>query len=308
MNSVMSQNMMRKPVRLMRNEPNAPKKQNGKHSFTSEVGDIMAWVSVHDNVIGGKLRELAKEINCTQEEALGILVSLWLWGLKNADKDGRLMSADRDDVLESFSVKLIGKLAGVDIIDVLVKTRWMDERDAGTLYIHDWEQWQEQWYKAMERREKDAKRKAESRKAQRNCTENTSISPQQNGRNQEILLGQMTPEVNDVPKIPKEPEYPVPFEVFWEAYPKKVGKGEAYKKYRARKNDGYSDAELLEAAKVYADQCKKLKTDKQYIKHPKTFLSDSMPFRDFLPKKAQENEILPTNSGNPYKEWGDFPE
>ena len=81
MNSAMSQNTMRKPLRLMRNEWNTPKKQNGKHGFTSKVGDIMAWVSVHDNVIGGKLRELAKEINCTQEEALGILVSLWLWGL-----------------------------------------------------------------------------------------------------------------------------------------------------------------------------------------------------------------------------------
>ena len=310
MNSVMSQNMMRKPVRLMRNEPNAPKKQNGKHSFTSEVGDIMAWVSVHDNVIGGKLREFAKEINCTQEEALGILVSLWLWGLKNADKEGRLMSADRDDVLEAFSVKLIGKLADVDIINALVKTRWMDEQDTGILYIHDWEQWQEQWYKAMERREKDAKRKAESRKAQKNCIENTGISPQEDESNQEIPNEQVSSEVNDVPKIPKEPEYPVPLEVFWEAYPKKVGKGEAYKKYRARKNDGYSDAELLEAAKVYADQCKKLKTDKQYIKHPKTFLSDSMPFRDFLQRKMQDGDdgAPSANSGNPYKEWGDFPE
>lgn len=47
----------------------------------TKAGDEMAWVSVHDNVIGGKLRELAKEIGCTQEEALGILVSLWIWGL-----------------------------------------------------------------------------------------------------------------------------------------------------------------------------------------------------------------------------------
>lgn len=55
-----------------------------------KAGDEMAWVSVHDNVMGGKLRELAKEIGCTQEEALGILVSLWIWGLNNADKDGKL--------------------------------------------------------------------------------------------------------------------------------------------------------------------------------------------------------------------------
>ena len=67
----------------------------------------MAWVSVHDNVIGGQLRELAKEIGCTQEEALGILVSLWIWGLNNADKYGKLMSADREDVLDAFSVKRV---------------------------------------------------------------------------------------------------------------------------------------------------------------------------------------------------------
>ena len=41
----------------------------------------MAWVSVHDTVDGRKLRELAKSIGCTKEEALGTLVSLWMWGL-----------------------------------------------------------------------------------------------------------------------------------------------------------------------------------------------------------------------------------
>ena len=54
-------------------------------------GGGVAWVSVHDNVIGGKLRELAKEMGCTQEEALGILVSLWIWSLNNADKDGKFI-------------------------------------------------------------------------------------------------------------------------------------------------------------------------------------------------------------------------
>ena len=44
------------------------------------------WISVHDNVIGGKLRKLAKEIGCSQNEALGLLIRLWLWGLNNADK------------------------------------------------------------------------------------------------------------------------------------------------------------------------------------------------------------------------------
>lgn len=260
----------------------------------------MAWVSVHDNVIGGKLRELAKEIGRTQEEALGILVSLWLWGLNNADKDGKLMSADKDDVLEAFSVKLISSLT-VNIVDALVKTRWMEEPEPGALYIHDWDQWQEQWYKAMERREKDAKRKAESRRA-RPSVEHQSACAMNNGADpskphEENVGAQVHIEEPDTKPQPEAPKYAPAFELFWEAYPRRIGKGEAYRKYTARRKDGYSDDELLQAARVYSVQCKRLKTEKQFIKHPKTFLSDSLPFLDYIPKKSAEDT---TQGGNPF--------
>lgn len=261
----------------------------------------MAWVSVHDNVIGGKLRELAKEMGCTQEEALGILVSLWIWSLNNADKDGKLMSVDREDVLEAFSMKLVSGLK-VDLVDTLVKTRWMDEPEPGVLYIHDWDQWQEQWYKAMERREKDAKRKAESRRAgaarKPAPVRKPAASPEPGG-GAEPSDGEGTTEK------PKELAYTTAFEEFWDAYPRKIGKGEAYKKYQTRRKDGFSDAELLEAAKNYALDCAKRKTEKEYIKHPKTFLSDNLPFTDYLPKKKPEGPQGLPGSENPFKEWGD---
>lgn len=257
----------------------------------------MAWVSVHDNVIGGKLRELAKEIGRTQEEALGILVSLWLWGLNNADKNGRLISADRDDVLEAFSVRLVGEVKA-DLVDTLIKTRWLDEPEPGVLYIHDWDQWQAQWYKAMERRERDAKRKADSRKGKAGGPSNQMDAP--------ILPG-VFPEPEPPAKPPDSPkrnEYHVPFEAFWQAYPRQIGKGEAYKKYQARRKDGYSDDDLIEAAKNYARDCRKRKTEKEYIKHPKTFLSDNLPFLDYLPKNNTKSQEAPSSS-NPFEEWRD---
>ena len=261
----------------------------------------MAWVSVHDNVIGGKLRELAKEMGCTQEEALGILVSLWIWSLNNADKDGKLMSVDREDVLEAFSMKLVSGLK-VDLVDTLVKTRWMDEPEPGVLYIHDWDQWQEQWYKAMERREKDAKRKAESRRAgaaRKPAPVRKPSAPPEPASGMEPSDGEGTLEK------PKELAYTTAFEEFWAAYPRKIGKGEAYKKYQTRRKDGFSDAELLEAAKNYALDCAKRKTEKEYIKHPKTFLSDNLPFTDYLPKKKPTEPQRLTGNENPFKEWGD---
>lgn len=42
----------------------------------------MAWVSVHQEVDGAKLRRLYKTIGCSKFEALGILNFLWFWGMK----------------------------------------------------------------------------------------------------------------------------------------------------------------------------------------------------------------------------------
>ena len=68
-----------------------------------------------------------------------------------------------------------------------------------------------------------------------------------------------------------------------------------------------SPEELLTAARNYATQCKRLGTEKQYIKHPKTFLSDSRPFLDYLPdkKKAQPPEDAVPDNKNPFAEYGE---
>ena len=56
----------------------------------------MAWVSVHQDVDGAKLRRLYKTIGCSKFEALGILNFLWFWGMKNADENGLAVDADLD--------------------------------------------------------------------------------------------------------------------------------------------------------------------------------------------------------------------
>ena len=124
----------------------------------------MAWISVHDHVVGGKLRELAKDIGCSQKEALGILVSLWLWGLNNADQTGKLRSCDKSDVAEAvFSNGLSEGLDKMEIVESLISQRWIDENEEGDLYLHDWDTWQEQWYKFLKNKEYDAERKRAER-------------------------------------------------------------------------------------------------------------------------------------------------
>ncbi len=271
----------------------------------------MAWISVHESVDGPKLRNLFKRLGCSKFEAVGILNFLWFWGLANAEKDGLILYADKEDI-ERY---LYGAGAGCTIppgtlVDALIETGWIDETPDG-MCIHDWEVWQEQWYKAKDKREADARRKRESRRNKPPAPKPEEMPEKQDvpqdcpsDSPQENPGGIPPDEVPTPPAAPEPPKYTVAFEDFWESYPRKIGKGEAYKKYKARRNDGYSDEELLRAAKNYAHQCKKLGTQKEYIKHPKTFLSESLPFLDFLPKREQPqpSEQLPDTS-NPFAEY-----
>ena len=76
--------------------------------------------------------------------------------------------------------------------------------------------------------------------------------------------------------------YSVHFEAFWKAYPRKKEKAKAYKCYQARIKDGFSEDELLTAAKNYAAECKKEKREEKYIKHAATFIGANTPFVDYL--------------------------
>ncbi len=268
----------------------------------------MAWISVHEQVIGGKLRNLAKGIGCSQNEALGILIRLWLWAINNAGKDGYIVGADKDDVAEVLNIGIDRRYSAYGVVDALIATNWIDIENG--LYIHDWEEWQEQWYKAIEVRERDAARKREERKRKRMA----KMSAEQNGFLTEEAGEDME---RDLPvphlNLPQEEaikqksagEYTKDFEEFWEVYPRKVGKGEAYKKYKARLNDGWSKAELLEAVKNYAGRVSRERTEQKYIKHAKTFLSENTPFTDFLPKlnDAGQQQALPDDGDDPYAEW-----
>lgn len=80
----------------------------------------------------------------------------------------------------------------------------------------------------------------------------------------------------------KDNIYSCAFEEFWEAYPRKKEKAKAYKCYKARLADGFSEDELETAVKRYADECKINHAEEKYIKLGATFLGPNTPFTDYL--------------------------
>lgn len=266
----------------------------------------MAWISVHEQVIGGKLRNFAKEAGCSQNEALGLLVRFWIWGINNADKEGRIIGAEKSDIAEVLTIGLDNRYSPDKVVDAMISTNWIDMENG--LYIHDWEEWQEQWYKALEVRKKDAERKRkERRKRLGNAADAPDTTPPSAEKEMEKdlpSLKRIIPHKEEQQRQPAAVSYIRDFEEFWNIYPRKSEKGNAYRKYHARLKDGWSPAELLEAARNYAADCERNKTEKEYIKHAKTFLSDSTPFTDFLPGKGDSIfEEKSEDDNDPYGEW-----
>lgn len=100
-------------------------------------------------------------------------------------------------------------------------------------------------------------------------------------------LNETKPEPKEKEKVKenvkeKDNTYSCAFEALWAAYPRKKEKANAYKCYKARLADGFSEDELMTAVKRYADECKARRTEARYIKLGATFLGPNTPFQDYL--------------------------
>ena len=111
----------------------------------------MPWIAVHDEVLGGKLRGLRKKLKCSEAEALGILTYLWLWARKNTDITGLLENTDKDDIASVMKPILSNHLNAETVVNALISCEWLDEKD-GSLYVHDWQEWQSYWYTYLDKR------------------------------------------------------------------------------------------------------------------------------------------------------------
>lgn len=138
-----------------------------------------------------------------------------------------------------------------------------------------------------------------------NDNDNENDNENDNDNNNDIAIDKnIAIDINNNKKKTKQKKsesYSNDFECFWEVYPRKSDKGEAYKKYLTRLKDGWSPEQLLTAAKKYRAQIITNRTDQKYIKLCKTFLSDTTPFTDYLTRTERQGAKKDTE--NPYEEW-----
>ena len=116
----------------------------------------MAWISVEQTLIGKKLRVLAKDLGCSQNEAIGILINLWLWGMDNASMDGLMDGAEIADIALAIKPCLSESLDPEEVVSKLLDNGWIDCNEE-ELFIHDWEEYRYYYNKYVSEKKQHSK-------------------------------------------------------------------------------------------------------------------------------------------------------
>jgi len=89
-------------------------------------------------------------------------------------------------------------------------------------------------------------------------------------------------------------EYSLDFEAFWEAYPRRKEKQAAFRCWKARLREGTQPRVMIEAARLYAEECCRKSTQEDFIKLAKTFLGPSRPFLEYF---ESNRKVVSINAG-----------
>lgn len=126
---------------------------------------MLPWIQVYSNLADHpKIYALVDRMKLRRNsEAVGIVVSLWLWAAKNAP-DGDLSGFPERAIADAvgYSSSYAGKLC-----KALVECRWLDEKEGGGYLLHDWEEYAALLIDITERKKHQAKVRMRRLRAQK---------------------------------------------------------------------------------------------------------------------------------------------
>ena len=193
---------------------------------------------------------------------------------ESVDHEGNLRFSDEIP----YNEKMLSTITNTNIdivrtaIEVFTTLGMMDIMDDGTYYMNGVE-------KMIGVAEQDEHTRESTRRRVKAYRERQKQALLEDNRYSNVTCNG---EIEIEKEINKDNKYTCAFSEFWENYPRKKEKSKAYKCYKARLNDGYSEDELLAACINYAAECEKNKTEERYIKLGATFLGINEPFADYL--------------------------
>lgn len=214
-------------------------------------------------------------------------------------------------------------------LDTFEKMEMIERTDVGAVAVVNWEKHQN--VKTLDdMRQKGAERVRRFRERQRaallesgsqsdtecNVTGNVSVNVSCNECNADVT--DKNKEIENIENIKNKEkniikkkggytrtDYSEEFERFWKIYPRPDGKIAAYKCWNTRLKEGYTAEQMIDGAKAYAQQTKKKRTEKEYIKMPSTFLGPNLWFMENAEKGSVRHSEEEDDTDRIMKEYFD---
>jgi len=193
---------------------------------------------------------------------------LWVWGLAYCQQhltDGYIPLA----AIKAASV--------LRVASQLVQARLWDVREAGGWDVHDYTDWNDSREEVNDKRTRARER---MRGVRANFVKRTSTEVP-------IRLGSDPGSL--IVKEEKKDFLQERFEAFWAAYPRKIGKGDAWTAWRKLRPDSDLSERILASIAAHLHDSQWQKERGQFIPHPSRFLNDRR-FEDELTPQPQVSE------------------
>ena len=244
----------------------------------------MAWLQVHQTLKDHrKLFDAADQLEVEPPHMMGLLVSFWLWALDNAPTGS----------LVDITPRMISRAAQWDgdpekLAKTLIRAGWIDEKEDGTLEIHDWYEYAG---KLIDQRQAEKERSRSRRAAAAASADASPDDPTPTaGRpanSRKKAGGRVDQSREDKTREGNTPPSPsdegsdsgtkslveARFLEFWKAYPKKTGKQYALKAWNKIKPTAELHERIMQAvdAQKRSDQWRR--ENGRYIPNPSTWLN-----------------------------------
>ena len=231
----------------------------------------MAWIKLHGEIWDSwKIMRLCSALNISDAQAVGHLVSLWCFTERMAWRDGDLTKWGEVGVAKA--ARWTGDTAA--LVAALREASLLDQEE---LVVHEWTEHQAGMIRDREKRN-PGKTPEKPRK-------NPAKTPAESLENPRLDKSREDKRRVEESREKKESLYSPAFTSFWQAYPNKTGKGDAWKAWQKANPDPDTCLKALEWQKL---QPQWTKDSGRFIPHPSTWLN----------QKRWEDEPVKVDDGN----------
>lgn len=155
-------------------EPNPPKEPEppepaAEAKRTYRQRSILATctqICVKEQILDIAAMNVARQLHCSQNEAIGLIVRYWMWNVKVMDSNGNVPYTSREEVADVLIRGKCDAYTAEEAVDALISTKLISKEN-GMLQAEDWLKWQAMIISAKKLREDNNQRQRDYRRRQK---------------------------------------------------------------------------------------------------------------------------------------------